>query len=509
MSKLTHQIQEALLQNRPILHEKETWYTTKELQWEMTKVQDYLITAGVSKGDRVLVGLPNSYQFISIFLGIINYGAVVVPMNPNMPEIEFLSFIERSKPVFGFIKPEYTNFLLKEEVKRIPLDSFCRVDYDGYTFFDFKELNKPFQREANIEEDSIAILLYTSGTTGIPKAVGLTHEQILETATNIIMSHELKSMDTTYCFLPLFHINAQVVAVLSTILSHGKIVLDEKFSATKFWKVLSELQITWVSAVPAVISILLEKSQPSEIPTHVRFIRSASAQLPMIHAKRFEQRFGIPLIQSYGMTEAASQICVNPLPPKKRVLGSVGRPVGLQLQIVDSNGRKVPTNKVGEITIRGKNVITSYVEALNQNDFRNGWFHTGDLGFMDQEGFVFIVGRIKEMINRGGEKISPYEVEDVIRQLPMIKEAAVIGIPHHLYGEEIVAYIRQKQHDHNDELEQLVIDHCERNLTSFKCPAKVVIVEDLPHGPTGKVQRSRLKEISLEYFQNRQHSSMR
>lgn len=509
MSKLTTYLQEAFLQMKPLLHENDRWYTTRDVQLEMVKVQEFLIKAGVAKGDRVLVGLPNSYQFISIFLGIIDYGAIIVPINPNMPESEFLSFIKRSKPVFGFIKQEYTNFLLKEEVTSIPLISFCCVNESDYTYFDFKEIDQPNEKQWYTEEESIAILLYTSGTTGVPKAVGLTHGQILETSQNIITSHELQASDCTYCFLPLFHINAQVVAVLSTILSGGKIVLEKKFSATKFWKVLQDFQITWVSAVPAIISILLEKPHPEEIPTHVRFIRSASAQLPMIHAKRFEQRFGIPLIQSYGMTEAASQICVNPLPPNKRVLGSVGLPVGLELQIVDSNGKRVPANKVGEITIRGKNVISSYVEALNQNDFRQGWFHTGDLGFMDQEGYVFIVGRMKEMINRGGEKISPYEVEDVIRQLPMIKEAAVIGIPHHLYGEEIVAYIRPDAPYTRGELEQMVISHCKRNLTSFKCPAKVVVVEDLPHGPTGKVQRTRLKEISANYFQNLEHSNMR
>ncbi|WP_160723077.1 AMP-binding protein [Bacillus sp. USDA818B3_A] len=514
MSELTDRLTYSFFIPKPIIHDEEQWYFTNNLLSDISKVQDCLAGAGIQKGDRVLVSIPNSYKFICLYLAIIDYGAVVVPINPEMPEYELMAFLHRSRVVSGFIGSHHSSILLKEQAQNFALKSFFSVeeeailknkyDYSGSEWLE-KDISGKIINRVPYEtfENSLAVLLYTSGTTGKPKAVGLTHGQILAAIENIITSHELSAKDITYCFLPLFHINAQVVAVLSTLLSGGKIVIAAKFSASKFWNVINEHNVTWVSAVPTVISILLNSSRPSHISERLRFIRSASSQLSMVIARRFEQSFGIPLIQSYGMTEAASQICVNPLPPGKRVLGSVGRPAGLQLKVVDPNGEQCLPNKIGEIAIQGKNVIHHYIEADNQNDFQHGWFHTGDLGYVDKDGYVFIVGRIKEMINRGGEKISPYEVEEVIRQLPAIKEAAVIGMPNPLYGEMVVAYIVSRSSQGNsDDVTKMVMDHCEKKLSSYKCPAEVYLVEEIPVGPTGKIQRSKLKEISTETYHN-------
>ncbi|WP_318503851.1 AMP-binding protein [Bacillus sp. T3] len=498
MSRLTDRLKYSLALPKPIIHDDERWYFSHDLLSDISKIQDCLAAADVRIRDRILLSYPNSYKFVCLYLAIIDYGAVVVPINPSMPEYEFISFIQRCRPVCGFMGKQHAELLLNNSFSNVPLQSIFvvdngsilqnRYDYLGSKWGRVERKEKNVNSESyKTTNDSLAVQLYTSGTTGKPKAVGLTHGQILANIENIIHSHELSSSDVTYCFLPLFHINAQVVAVLSTFLSEGKIVIAPKFSASKFWNVVKEHKVTWVSAVPAVISILLNGERPKEISPNFRFIRSASSQLPMVNARRFERRFGVPVIQSYGMTEAASQICVNPLPPMKRVLGSVGLPVGVKLKIADQAGQPCLPNKIGEIAIQGNHVVSYYIEADNQNDFKEGWFHTGDLGYVDKEGYVFIVGRIKEMINRGGEKISPYEVEDVIRQLPTIKDAAVIGMPHPLYGEMVVSYVVcHNSHENREETTKLVLNHCQKSLSSYKCPAEVLVVDEIPVGPTWK-----------------------
>ncbi|WP_462409569.1 AMP-binding protein [Neobacillus sp. Marseille-QA0830] len=518
MSVLADRLKFSLSMSKSIIHDDDKWYLTNDLLMDISQVQDCLASAGVQKGERILVSFPNSYKFVSIFLAIINYGAVVVPINPNMPEYEFLTFVERCRPVCAFIGHEHGNILLNYHVSNLSLNTLFVVDANSFLYKRYENGGAAWlQNDPNgkivhykphqTSEDSVAILLYTSGTTGRPKAVGLSHGQILASIENIIDSHKLGEQDVTYCFLPLFHINAQVVVVLSTILSNGKMVIAPKFSASKFWNVMNKHKVTWVSAVPAVISILLNTPKPEHISNSLRFIRSASSQLPMVNARRFEQRFGVPIIQSYGMTEAASQICVNPLPPNKRVLGSVGLPIGLDLKILDQQGRQCLANKIGEIVIKGSNVIHSYIEADNQDDFQDGWFHTGDLGYVDKDGYVFIVGRIKEMINRGGEKVSPYEVEDVIRQIPAVKEAAVVGVPHQLYGEMVVSYIVCHENQGTpDGIKEKIMAHCQHSLSGYKCPSEVYIVDEIPVGPTGKIQRTRLRELrpdSLQHMKNK------
>ncbi|WP_018663062.1 AMP-binding protein [Heyndrickxia acidiproducens] len=507
MSQLTERLNQLLSStDQSIIQDGGRWYTTRELKGDMENVQSRLAQAGVRPGDRVLLSLPNSYAFTVIYLAVIDYGAAAASINPEMPGYELRAFLNRCKPVCGFAGGLHADALLEDGELQHTLQTVFKVDKQNFGIepfirqgsswqAGFREGGQQLEKSSVPDGEAIAILLYTSGTTGHPKAVGITHDQAFASVQNIIFSHQLTSHDITYCFLPLFHINAQVVALLSTLLSDGKIVFAPKFSASKFWKTVCEENITWISAVPAVISILLNIEKPKQVPVHLRFVRSASAQLPILHARRFEQKFGVPIIESYGMTEAASQICVQSLPPAKRVLGSVGVPFGLELAIMDEYGRKLGPKEVGGIVIRGKNVITHYVQADNQNDFQNGWFHTGDVGYVDEEGFVFIVGRKKELINRGGEKISPYEVEDVIRQLPGIQQVAVIGIPDPKYGEQVAAYVAagEKGAASQEELAQAILDLCRQSLSSYKCPSKIKFVSEIPVGPTGKVQRIRLK----------------
>lgn len=517
MSELTNQLHRILNKTeKPIIKYDGHWYSTAELKSDMARVQNYLQQAGLQPGDRVLLGLPNSYRFAVIYLAVIEYGATVVSMNPAMPKSEFYLYIERSCPAIAFADQEHASWLFEDMPQNCSLKSvfvlkssqselqwyqLCQSNWSGQPLI---AEGKPFVSHSP-EEDTIAVILYTSGTTGTPKAVGLAHRQVYAAAQNVIQAHYLTSADVTYEILPLFHINAQVIAFLSTILSDGKIVLVPKFSASKFWKTVVEDKITWVSAVPTIISILLKIDRPEQIPESFRFIRSASAKLQPADARMFQQKFHIPLIEAYGMTEAAGQICTNPLPPRKQKVGSAGLPVGLELKIVGDDDKELKPFETGEIALRGNNVITKYLQAENQNDFRNGWFHTGDVGYVDEEGYLFIVGRKKELINHGGEKISPYEVEDVISQLSAVDQAAVIGLPDPLYGEKVTAFVTANRKllqelGTVEALKNKITNQCKDKLSVFKCPEEVYVVETLPTGPTGKLQRNLLKQTYQDFI---------
>jgi len=513
MSWLTQRLQNHFENHAhaPKIYDQGHWYTGETILKDIERIGGYLSEAGVTPGDRILLSYPNSYSFIVIYLAVLHYGATVAPINPTMPASELYAFVKRSQPKYGFVGSNHLALLQQEDFGE-SLDTLFLVDGGSSSLsckhYAYNKSEKLWEEGVLIStssdrghdepsEETLAILLYTSGTTGSPKAVGLQHRHLLVTINNIIYSHHLSDSDVAYCFLPLFHINAQVVAFLSTCLSGGRIVIAPKFSASKFWSTIEKQKITWVSAVPTIISILLKAGRPESTPKHLRFIRSASAQLPRLTAQRFEKNFGIPIIESYGMTEAASQICINPLPPQKRLLGSVGLPIGVNLRIVNDQDQLLPPNEVGEITIQGDNVIDAYTQADHQNDFKNGWFHTGDLGYQNEEGYVFIVGRKKEMINRGGQKISPYEVEDTIRELPEVEQVAVIGLADSLYGETVCAYVVTKEKDVDGQPQNLldkILAHCRRALSSYKCPSYVHIVKEIPVGPTGKIQRHLLKQ---------------
>lgn len=513
MSQLTRALHEQLKRtDRPLIKEGEQWYTRNQVQLEIKRIKGLLLQAGVQKGDRILLGLPNSYSFFCIFLAVIDYGAVVAAINPKMTDEELIRFTKRCRPVSGFVLEPHADVLMNTQMEQSILSllvyrtSGCdanRYLCNSGLWFQVRHAEdvRDYKIADEPTDEAEAILLYTSGTTGDPKAVGLTHGQVYAAVQHIIESHQLSETDRAYNVLPLFHINAQVVTVLSTCLSGGQIVMESKFSATKFWNTIIREHITWVSAVPAIISIVLKIAKPERIPETIRFFRSASAPLDSNAAVQFEHDFGIPLIQSYGMTEACSQICVNPLPPKTRVAGSVGIPYGLELRIVDDVDHELTLGEAGEIVIRGSNIITQYADGSGKDSFHNGWFHTGDVGRVNHEGYVFIVGRKKELINHGGEKVSPYEVEQVIRCVPGIRQVAVIGLDDSKYGERVAAYVvtDEAAAESPSQLKETIINQCKHSLSSYKWPALVEFVHDIPTGPTGKVQRSQLKSDVLNH----------
>ncbi len=496
------------------------WYTSRDFRKDIALVQQIFIKFGVKKGDRIALAQGNSYAFVAAYLGILLYGAVVVPVNPDVPGPELHKVLKRSH-VVGALVGETLAPMLSSEVAEAQSrrESLTLQDERlsgeapsaGYTlvFVSFGEDSNGGegsgqvdlrQRMISLPEDSGAILLFTSGTTGTPKGVLLTHGQVMATSKNVATSHGLTDQDVCYGFLPLFHINAQVVGLLSTLTTGGRMILEPKFSASRFWVTVRNHPITWISAVPTVIAILIKSQGNAPVNHHVRFVRSASAPLPSLHARRFEARFGIPIVESYGMTEAASQICVNPVPPAKRKIGSAGIPFGVELKVVGEDDEVLGKGEIGEVVIRGESIITAYASGDDTGkSFRHGWFHTGDIGYVDSDGYLFLTGRSKEMINRAGQKISPREVEEVIGEHIGVKAVAVIGLPDDMYGERVVAYVvpeyRWKRQETllSDELRTL----CVESISAYKVPAEFHVVDEIPLGPTGKIQRNRLKQQVL------------
>lgn len=519
MSRLINKLREIYLQQeKPLILQHTHWYQSDDLHQDIVIVQHFMSQSHIRTGDRILLSLPNSYEFIVIYLAIIDFGAVAVTINPQMPDAEFQSFVQRCRPISAFVGQNHADVLKKLWNNLSDMDSFFLCSGSPDEIIECTATHSIAESEKhgvpvlvpvnnNPQESDIAVLLYTSGTTGQPKPVGLSHEQIYCAVQNIIQAHRLSACDRAFSILPLFHINAQVVSVLSALLSRGTLVVASKFSASCFWATVNDKEVTWVSAVPAIISILMSIDAPTVLPKKLRFIRSASAPLSAHQSIAFEKRLGIPLIQSYGMTEAASQICTNPLPPQIRKPGSVGLPVGLELQIFDAVDRPLPRECSGEIVIRGKNVITHYQENAGMDDFGQGWFHTGDIGYQDPDGYVFIIGRKKELINRGGEKISPYAIEAVINQVEGVHQAAVIGLPDQKYGEIVAAYIvaEDSSKQSRDEIMHRVNHRCKVLLSDYKCPEVVRFVNHLPVGATGKIKRRMLKQFicSLKTFSQR------
>jgi len=327
----------------------------------------------------------------------------------------------------------------------------------------------------------------TSGSTGTPKGVLLSEDQLCHVAASVAAHHRLTPADRGHCCLPLFHINAEVVGLLATLRAGACLVLERKFSRGGFWPLIDERRITWINAVPAIITLLaLDPAEPGA-RRRVRFVRSASAPLPPATLERFEAAFGIPVIETYGMTEAASMITANPLDGPRKP-GSVGQPVGVELRVV-----------LGRVQIRGPGVITAYASggAAGAID-GEGWLDTGDLGHLDADGYLFLAGRSDDVINRGGEKIYPRDIEDFLLAQHGVLSAAVVAAPDQVLGQRPVAYVVPVSTRPARHLEQILSRACEAAFPRHKRPSEIRVVAQLPLGPTGKLARHRLRELASE-----------
>jgi acyl-CoA synthetase (AMP-forming)/AMP-acid ligase II len=297
--------------------------------------------------------------------------------------------------------------------------------------------------------------------------------------------------------MPMFHIHGLMAALLASLSAGASVVTSPGFDAFKFFAWIDETHPTWYTAVPTMHQLVLSRAgrQKDVIDrNHLRFVRSSSASLPPTVMADLETTFGCPVIEAYGMTEASHQMATNPFPPKDRKPGSVGMGAGVEVGIMDDGGSLLDQGKIGEVVIKGGNVTLGYENnpSANESSFTSGWFRTGDQGYLDEESYLYLTGRIKEIINRGGEKVSPREVDEVLLEHPDVAQAVAFGVPHDRLGEEVAAAVVLKEGASADEKE--LKEHASKHLADFKLPKQIIILEDIPKGATGKVQRIGLAE---------------
>ncbi|MDR1297854.1 MAG: AMP-binding protein [Deltaproteobacteria bacterium] len=485
-----------------------------ELESLAASMSANLARLGLVPGDRVAVCARNGLAAASAVLGIISAGLVVVPAGPCSSAGELAYVLENSgaraviaiRDIVSGVSEKLAGLGIPFEGPRPVWDEGPDFTKDGAIILlpgrggpragDFGgRSSAPEQTSApeQIPED-LAVILHTSGTTGRPKGVMLTRGSLSAECRNIAEAHQLKPEDKVLCLLPLNHVNGLVVTLLTPLHVGLEVVMPERFRASLFWSWVRGHQVRWVSAVPTILSILLNRGLPADREdfSSLRFIRSASSALPKAVLEEFENGLGVPVIESYGITEAGSQVASNPLPPLERKAGSVGLAFGCEAEVFDEDGKILGPNERGEVGVRGGNLFAGYHRdpGATAGAFKNGWFMTGDLGHKDGDGYLHLSGRLKELINRGGEMISPREIDEVLHRVPGVELAASVGVPHWLYGEEVVAFVSTKAGVHLDE--SALREACLAALSPFKTPKRFYFTGRMPKGPSGKIQRLRL-----------------
>jgi acyl-CoA synthetase (AMP-forming)/AMP-acid ligase II len=393
---------------------------------------------------QVSIALPNTYEFIVSFIAASWQRAIAAPLNPAYKQSEFEFYIDDLSSAIALVpKGAFAQDAAAVRAARKYNAAIAECYYNGSeVVLDVKETGKLAGKKAQLQvaqPDDVALVLHTSGTTGRPKAVPLTHRNLLRTMKNIQGTYELTPKDRTMLVMPLFHVHGLLAGFLAPLASGGSVVVPLKFSATVFWKDFAEHKANWYTAVPTIHQILLKNPIPSPKP-EIRFIRSCSSPLSPKTFHELEKALGAPVLEAYAMTEAAHQMTSNPLPPGQRKPGSVGLGQGVEVKILNDAGDEVPQGKEAEICIRGENVTKGYLNnpSANASSFtKGGFFRTGDQGLMDADGYVIITGRIKELINKGGEKISPIELDNVIAQHPAVSEAVSFAIEDEMYGQDV------------------------------------------------------------------------
>jgi acyl-CoA synthetase (AMP-forming)/AMP-acid ligase II len=466
-------------------HERKITYA--QLQSQVSALAEALIAFGLRRGDRIAMALPNGVEVIASFLAASTVGTAA-PLNPAYTQDEFEFYLEDIGARVLIVPPNdaaEARAAAGKDVLIIEAD----LDNDGQARFWSGGSIEPRESNGDSSEAEIALILHTSGTTSRPKRVPLAHQNLLISAHNVACTYQLTAEDVSLCVMPLFHVHGLVASTLATFATGGSVVVPPRFNPLSFWPAVREHRVTWYSAVPTIHQVLVSRAKGNRPAgaEQLRFIRSCSASLAPQLMSDMEATFGAPVLEAYGMTEAAHQMASNPLPPAVRKAGSVGRGTNVEIAILDESGNQLPPETVGEVSIKGRNVFTGYeanAEA-NAESFSNGWFRTGDQGHLDSEGYLTLVGRIKELINRGGEKISPREIDETLLAHPAVAEACCFGIPDRVYGEGVAAAVVLRDKATEKEL----IGHCRASLSDFKCPTTIYIMDTIPRTATGKIQR--------------------
>jgi long-chain acyl-CoA synthetase len=466
------------------------------------RVANGLSALGVHKGDKVCLLLPNCPEFVYCFLGAPKIGAVLVPINVSLKAEEVQYIVEHSDattivadprflPLIEAIKPacpKLENIIVAGEAMHEGAVPFTQILAASAT-----------DPDAIVNPDDEMGIIYTSGTTGKPKGVVLTQANYYVNSWQGVTVSQMTPDERAMCILPLFHVNGQVVTILMPLQAGGSLILTEGFSPKTFFENIARYRATTFSGVPTVYSILLHLPDADQYDlSSLRLCICGAAPMPVEVFTKFEEKFKTKIVEGYGLSEGTCASTINPVEGQRKV-GSIGLPFpGQEIKIFDENDQELPTGQVGEIVVRGENVMKGYYKKpeATAETIRNGWLYTGDLGYRDEAGYFYIVGRKKEMIIRGGANIYPKEIEEVLYRHPKVKEAAVIGLPDEIWGEEVGCCLILKEGESWSQEE--VIAYCREHLADFKCPRKVFFVDSFPKTATGKTQKHLLVENVLK-----------
>lgn len=455
---------------------------------------------GIGRGDRVAMVVPNGPEMASSFIAVAS-GTTSAPLNPAYRDEEFEFYLEDLKPKAVIVQQGMDSPVRAVASKvGVPIVELVpTADAPAGTFTLDVSALKPAKaaKPGTSVGEEIALVLHTSGTTARPKIVPLSTANLAASARHIGKSLELTPADRCLNIMPLFHIHGLIAGSLAPLSAGGQVTVPGPFNALSMLRWLTESGATWYTGVPTMHQALLDRALKRPEAAQglgLRFIRSSSASLPSQTMKQLEETFGCPVIESYGMTEAAHQMTSNPLPPAPRKPGSVGIAAGPDVAIADDAGNFVAQGEAGEVCIKGENVTPGYQNNpdANAKAFFQGWFRTGDQGILDEAGYLTITGRLKELINRGGEKVSPVEVDEALMDHPSVAQAVAFALPHKKLGETVAAAVRLAEGAALDE--KTLKGFVAERLADFKVPQKIVFLAEIPKGPTGKMQRIGMAE---------------
>ena len=446
--------------------------------------------------------LGNGQAAMELFLGGMYGGFHVLLANP-LAGADILAYVlEHSESTKLFVDQQHHKLALQALSQLTDKPQLIPLQPDNVSDWQNKVEDGKFDAHTVPKGEDAALLIYTSGTTGKPKGVIHTHESLLHGGWNTMIAHELTPADNSLCVLPLCHINAQAVSVMGTLVSGSGLVLPDRFQVSKFWSWIVEEKCTWFSVVPTILSYLLNAEEDKRLKSQlnkVRFGRSASAALPPALHKAFEARFGLSIVETMGITETAAPMLSNPLNKELHKLGSPGIAFGNEVRVADAEGKVSSSGEESEVQVSGQNVMQGYLknpEATREAFTPDGWYRTGDLGKMDEDGFVFITGRLKELIIKGGENIAPREIDDVLYRHAGVLEAAAFPLPDEHYGQTVAAAIAPRPGE--IVAESALRELCYAAMGDYRAPSRYFFLIELPKGPSGKIQRLKLTERFAE-----------
>jgi acyl-CoA synthetase (AMP-forming)/AMP-acid ligase II len=452
-----------------------------------------LAGVGVRRGDRVALTLPNGPDFVLLLLAITALGAAAAPLNPAYTEPEFSFFLADIAPRLFLMPASRPAAAAAAAAETATAVLAVQAADDGPPALLANGSRAAPQRPAEPGgPDDVAVVLHTSGTTSRPKQVPLRQRNLMASAATIAAHYQLSSDDVSFCAMPLFHIHGLVASAFAALSTGGAVIAPRRFTPHRFWPQAREHGATWLSAGPTLHQMILDRAGDAGPLPALRFVRSCSSALSPALGERAERGYRVPMLEAYGMTEASHQMASNPLPPAARVPGSVGVPTGTEIGVADSAGAFLADGSPGEVVIRGPGVMSGYVNnpAATAEAFFGDWFRTGDRGVL-RDGYLYLAGRLKEMIIRGGENIAPAEIEQVLLSHPAVRDAVCFGVQDDKYGELVAAAVTLAR----DAEARDLIEHCRQQLAAFKVPARIWFLPEIPRTPTGKVQRRRVAEF--------------